>query len=330
MFKFSVARSTTGATAVQYSNRIRVSCSLHPLELLMRLLLVFNPHAAAGRASRLMAPLRAALDSFASVDLWQTSGPGDAVGMLAGADLAPYDGVVAAGGDGTLFEVLNGLYARQAGERPPLGVMPVGTGNAFARDLGLLPGDWQKAAELIGQGRVRRVDVGRVDAADDTYHFLNIVGAGLPVDAMAIANRLKLLGNSAYSLATLWHAMKLRTHQLQIELDGDRLGQESLFVEVSNTRYTGTSFMIAPAARLDDGLLDLTLVSRLSRPRLLRLFPTVYRGRHVDYPEVVTRQARVIRITAPAGLELAPDGELRGHMPVQIECLHRDLRIFGA
>jgi diacylglycerol kinase (ATP) len=300
----------------------------------VRLLLVFNPQAAFGRARRLLGQIRSALGDFAAVDTVQTAGPGDAMRRVAETNVAEFDGVVAAGGDGTLFEVLNGLYRHEPPRRVPLGLLPVGTGNAFARDLGLRPGDWGKAIELIRAGHRRRVDVGRVDvepggSAQRTFHFLNIIGAGLPVDAMRAAERIKLVGRSAYSLATLWRAMMLRSYAFSIELDGDPMEQDALFVEVSNTRYTGTHFLIAPDARLDDGLLDVTLVRPMRRARLLRLFPTIYSGEHIRYEEVLTRQVRSIRIRSPAGMALAPDGEIYGQTPARISCLPRDLEIFA-
>lgn len=292
--------------------------------------MVFNPHASCGRAARLLPALRAALRPFAAVEVLQTRGAGDAVERVARADLSAFDGVLAAGGDGTLFEVLNGLYAHSPQRRVPLGLVPVGTGNAFARDLGLMPGDWASGIGIIRAGTVRRVDVGRVSFGEDgSYHFLNIVGAGLPVDAMRTAEHLKSLGRSAYSLAAMWRAVLLKTYPLVVEIDGDRIEQEAVFVEVSNTRYTGTSFLMAPSARYDDGLLDVTLLRRLPRRRLLRLFPSIYSGRHVEYPEVLTRQARRVRLLAPAGLQLAPDGEFRGRLPATVECLPGDLAIFA-
>ena len=300
--------------------------------------MIFNPHASFGRAQRLLPSVRAALDHFAEVDLRLTRFAGDATDQVAAADVASYDGLLAAGGDGTLFEVLNGLYRHAPDRRPPLGLVPVGTGNAFARDLGLRPGDWKKGIDLIGARRLKRVDVGRVEpvrsegtgsaAGGRPFHFLNIIGAGLPVDAMRAAEHIKFIGSSAYSVAALWRAVRLQSYPLRIELDGERLEEDALFVEISNTRYTGTSFLMAPAACLDDGLFDVTLVRRLPRWRLLRLFPTIYEGRHVDYPEVTTRQARTITIRTPEGLELAPDGEIRGHVPATVSCLHRDLEIF--
>jgi diacylglycerol kinase (ATP) len=291
--------------------------------------MVFNPHAAVGRAARLLPALRAALQQFATLEVLETRGAGDAVERVARADLAGCDGLLAAGGDGTLFEVLNGLYAQPAEHRVPLGVVPVGTGNAFARDLGLRPGDWEKGVGIVRAGRQRRVDVGRVSHDGGAYHFLNIVGAGLPVDAMRTAERLKFFGKSAYSVAALWRAMRLQTYPFKLELDGEIIEQEALFVEISNSRFTGTSFLMAPAAEFDDGLLDVTVLRRLSRRRLLRLFPTIYRGRHVEYAEVLPRRARCVRLLAPPGLLLAPDGEFRGCTPATVECLHRDLTIFA-
>jgi len=295
----------------------------------MRLLLVFNPHAGAGRAARFLPGVRSALESFADLDVLETGGAGDAIRLIAAADLPAYDGLIATGGDGTLFEVLNGLYTHDKAQRIPLGLVPVGTGNAFARDLGLLPGDWEKAVGLIRTGRLRPVDVGLVQTPFENYYFLNIVGAGLPVDAMRMAARLKFLGNSAYTLAALWRVIKLKSYPLSIEIDGENIEQDSMFLEISNTRYTGTTFLMAPDAVLDDGLLDVTLLGHLSRFRLLRLFPTIYKGHHVRYEEIHTCKAQQIRITAPADLGLAPDGELRGCTPATVTCLPRDLQIFG-
>lgn len=272
--------------------------------------------------------MRAALEQLASVDLHLTQAAGDARAWLAQADLGEYDGVIAAGGDGTLFEVLNGLYAHPPGQRPPLGVVPVGTGNAFARDLGLAPGDWEKGIKIIAGQKTRFFDTGMVESASGTFHFLNIIGAGLPGDVMQSSQRLKVFGRAAYTVATLWKALQMHCRPLKITLDGEELERDSLFIEISNTRYTGTSFLIAPGAEPDDGLLDVTLVSRLSRFRVLQLFPSIYKGKHVEYDEVETFQAREIRIESAEALPLAPDGELEGLTPVTVRCLHRDLELF--
>lgn len=294
----------------------------------MKLLLIFNPHAAMNRAARLLPDIRKGLERFAAVGVASTRHPGHAAELVAAANLDAFDGVIAAGGDGTLFEVLNGLYRRQPQQRPPLGLVPLGTGNAFARELGLLPGDWQKGIEIIARKRTRRVDVGRVQTPSDTFHFLNVIGMGFVVDAGMTARKLKMVGNAAYTLAALWEIIKLKSYPLHIEINGNNIKQNNVFVEISNSRYTGTSFLIAPDAQIDDGLLDVTLLSSLARRRLLRLFPSIYTGSHVQYKEVSTFQAQQIRIHAPGGQLLAPDGEFHGQTPADISCLHRDLEIF--
>jgi diacylglycerol kinase (ATP) len=295
----------------------------------LRILVIFNPRAAAGRNRRLLPRLEAELaDRSLQAEIRTTAGAGHATELVAGADLAGFEGLAAVGGDGTVFEVLNGLYRQPPGHRVPLGVVPVGTGNAFARDLGLAPSAWRRGLDIIAAGRTRRVDVGHAQCAADAFHFLNVIGMGLPVEAGLAARRLKFLGNGAYTVSTLWRTLRLRSHPLEIELDGRRFRQDNVFVEVSNSRYTGTTFLIAPAARLDDGLLDVTLLRDLPRRRLWRLFPTVYSGRHVQYDEVDTCQARRILISAPPGMPLAVDGEFRGASPVEIRCLQRDLELF--
>jgi diacylglycerol kinase (ATP) len=294
----------------------------------MKLLLVVNAKAGFGRAARLLPRLRIALEKFAGVDVLQTGSAGDAVRLVAGADVSAYDGLIAVGGDGTLFEVVNGLYAHSKDKRIPLGLVPAGTGNAFARDLGLAAGDWEKAVGLIRAGRQRPVDVGRVETPTETYFFLNIVGAGLVVDALRTAEKLKLIRPWAYTVAALWQAIKLKSYPLSIEINGKSIKQDSMFLEISNTRYTGASFLIAPDAVLDDGLLDVTLVKKLSHIRLLRLFPTIYKGNHIRFEEIETFKAKQIRIMAPSGMALAPDGEIRGYTPVTVTCLQRDQKIF--
>ena len=295
----------------------------------MNLLLIFNPQAASGRASRLLPKICAGLERFASIELVLTRHAGHAVNLVADADLGAFAGVIAAGGDGTLFEVLNGLYRKEPQERVALGMVPIGTGNAFVRDLGLMPGNWQMGIDIIARNQPRKVDVGRVQTRSETFHFLNIIGMGFAVDAGRTAKKLKMLGKSAYTLATLWEIIKLKSYPLHIEINGKNIRQDNVFVEISNSRYTGTSFLIAPDAQIDDGLLDVTLLSALPRRRLLRLFPSIYSGRHVQYKEVSTFQAQRISIHAPGGRLLAPDGEFHGYTPADISCLHRDLEIFG-
>lgn len=296
----------------------------------MKLFVVLNPEAAHGRAARRSDEIRAALataDIDATVEVTQR--PGHAEELVRATRLDDYDGVAAAGGDGTLFEALNGLMAHQADERPPLGLIPLGTGNAFARDLGLAPGAWREGIDLIARGATRRVDAALLESGSERFYFLNAAGLGFVAEAGRAAARLKFTGPLAYTLGTLRRCLRLRSRELRIEVDGLSIRQDSLLMEVSNSRYTGTSFLIAPEAEIDDGLLDVVLVSELPLWRLLRLFPTIYAGRHVDHQEVTVMKGRKIAIHGPAGLEFMVDGEFCGTTPARIECLPGAIEMFA-
>ncbi len=295
----------------------------------MKLLIVFNPNAAHGRAVRKLTAITAKFESLGiHTEYRPTTHPGHGTDLVACADLSGFDGLVAAGGDGTLFEVLNGLYRHPKSARIPLGLLPIGTGNAFARDLGLKPAAWSDAIDLLQRQRTRDVDVGFVKSADKTFYFLNIVGMGFTVDAGKTAQKLKFFGNTAYTLATLWQVLKLKSYPLVANLDGRELCSDNIFITISNTRFTGTHFLIAPDASIDDGLLDVTILENLPRHRLLKLFPTIYDGRHVQYKEISTHKVATVNIRSPEAMLLGPDGELIGRSPAEITCLHKDLTIF--
>jgi diacylglycerol kinase (ATP) len=250
------------------------------------------------------------------------------VELVRDADLSGYDGVVAAGGDGTVHQVLTGYFRNAADTKPPLGILPNGTGNAFAREMGLLGTDWEKAVDIIARGSTRAVDVTRFRTEGETYHSLNILGVGFVSDATETAVRFKFLGNSAYLVAVVWQLFGLRTYPLRIEVDGEAREVDACFATVSNSRYTGTTFLIAPKAQLDDGLLDLVVLKGISRLRVIQIFKTIFTGAHIDEPEVEYIQARRVRIESREPRVLNVDGEVLGMTPVEVECVPGALRLF--
>ena len=293
----------------------------------MKLLVIYNPNAGHRRAEKLLPEVTELFRRKGiEADLRLTERPGHAVDLTRQAALPDYDGLVAAGGDGTLFEVLNGYYANPSRERIPIGVLPTGTGNAFARDLELDAKRWTEAVEVLALGRTRRVDVGRFSFDGKQRYYLNILGLGFVADVTLSAGRLKALGNVAYTLGVLLQTLFLHSYTVRLEADGRTLERENLFAEISNTRYT-SNFLMAPRARIDDGLLDVTLLGRMSRRRLLKCFPLIFTGEHLKLPEVETFQARSIRISTEAPKVLTPDGELEGSTPVEVECLKQDIEV---
>ena len=295
----------------------------------MKLLVVYNPHAGKGRAKSLLPQVQNYLaNRQVEADFLMTEREGHATELVAQTDLTDYDGVIASGGDGTLFEVLNGYYRNERNTKPPLGLIPNGTGNAFMKELGLHKSDWQKAIDIIVASQPRQLDVGRFETMGDVHYFINIVGMGFVTDVAEAAIPLKWMGNAAYTAATLQKLIKLKAQKYEIEIDGEVLERQGVFVEVANSRYTGTTFLMAPKAELDDGKLDLILLNEISKVRLLRLFTSIYDGSHINYPEVEYIQAKKISVIEEKPGKLIPDGEVLGETPVSFECLHRDIAFF--
>ena len=295
----------------------------------MKLLLVFNPNAANGRAEKMLSKVLAAFEEKGiEISLLQTTAESHGREMVAEADFNSVDGIISAGGDGTLFEVVNGYYLNKSKKRIPVGVLPTGTGNAFARDLELKASDWEKALDIIQNNQVKNIDVGRFSSEGKTYHFLNILGLGFVSDVSDTAKGLKIFGNSAYILGVFYQLMFLKIHKLTMEIDGELIERENVFVELSNTRYTGTTFLMAPDAKIDDGLLDVTLLNKINRRGILKIFPTIFDGTHVNKEHVEVFKASKIKIETDVPKVLTPDGEVLGSTPIEVECLKQDLPFF--
>ena len=162
----------------------------------MKILLVYNPYAGHQRARKLLPQVESSfVENNIAFDLALTDYPEHATEIIKQADLNNYDGIVAAGGDGTLFEVINGYFKNKTKTKIPLGVLPVGTGNAFARDLELDTSNWKKAIEIIAMQKPKKVDAGYFQSHGQEYYFLNILGLGFVADVTETAKKLKKLGN---------------------------------------------------------------------------------------------------------------------------------------
>jgi diacylglycerol kinase (ATP) len=295
----------------------------------MRLMVVFNPRAGHRRSQKLIEPMKKYLhDKGAEVTWMYTSYPGHGQEIIADAHLDHFEGVIAAGGDGTLFEVLNGLYKNKSAKKPPLGVLPTGTGNAFARELKLFPEDWQKALDIITAGNTKAIDVGRFVTEAKTYYFINILGLGFVADVNATSRSLKLFGNFSYIFGVFHQLLFLKHYKLTLKTEKEEIVRDNVFVEISNSTFTGKTFYMAPKARIDDGLLDITLLNKVGRLRILKLFPTIFEGKHIHEPEVETFTAKHIEIETGKHCVLTPDGELFGSTPITVDVLKQDVQIF--
>jgi len=294
----------------------------------VKVLLVYNACAGHKRAKKILPEVESGfIDRGIKFDLRITDYPEHATDIVASANLSRYDGVVAAGGDGTLFEVINGYYKNPAREKVPIGVLPTGTGNAFARDLELDVSRWVEAVEIIRLGKPRMVDVGVFHTHGQDYYFLNIMGLGFVADVGKTALKLKVFGNVSYTLGVLYRTIFLKAYRVRIEADGRMYERDNIFVEISNTRYT-SNFLMAPGAKIDDGFLDVTLLSKITRRRLIQCFPKIFTGEHIQMDEVEQFKAKKITVETDIPKVLTPDGELVGITPVQVECLYQAVPVF--
>jgi YegS/Rv2252/BmrU family lipid kinase len=245
--------------------------------------------------------------------------------------------VVAAGGDGTVREVVSGILAAGLGDRTQLGLLPLGTGGDLARTAGA-PRDLMAAARRIAHGSALPVDAGRVgyrDAADREVvtGFLNVASlgvSGLVTELVEQASKA-LGGRVAFLLGTLRALRRYRPVPVQLLLDGELLHDGPLVLAAAaNGRYFGGGMQIAPEARLDDGLLDVVVVPEFSRLRLLRELPRIYRGTHLGVEGVIHAKGRRLEARAASGAaRIEIDGEPLGSAPAEVELLPGALRLCG-
>ena len=286
------------------------------------LAVIFNPSAGRGRVSR--AALHEKIARYAGAvpfEIIETKSPSEARALARVAISHGADIVAAAGGDGTLGEVLNAVY----GTRAKLGVLPLGTGNDFARTLGL-GRDLDGAIQALFGGRSRTVDIGRAIYGEQSRLFLNIAGCGF--DSL-VARRINagrahpiwkhIGGVAAYLAAATLELQRLRPARLRLKLDGELLDTRALLCAVANARSYGGGMQVAPDARLDDGLFDICVIQDATKMEFVRAFPGVFRGAHVHHPRVIMRRARRVEIWCDRAWPVLVDGELVGTPPIAFE-----------
>jgi diacylglycerol kinase (ATP) len=234
------------------------------------------------------------------------------------------DALVVVGGDGIISLALQVLAQTEI----PLGIIPAGTGNDHAREFRIPAKDPEAAADVVVDGVVDTVDLGRITASDGTDKwFGTVMAAGFDSLVTDRTNRMTWPhGRMRYNLAMVAEISKLRLLPFRLTFDGREVETELTLAAFGNTRSYGGGMKICPNADPRDGLLDVTMVASASRTRLIRLFPTVFKGTHVDLDEVRTERARTITVDSP-GINAYADGEFACPLPVTVEAVPRALRI---
>ena len=291
--------------------------------------LAVNPRAGSGRGAALGDAARAALTA-AGVPVTEVRAP-DAAGAGAALAAAVHGGtsaLVVVGGDGMVHLGVNAV----AGTGVPLGIVPAGTGNDIRRELGLpagLPEAVSAIAASLRDGSARTVDAVRCTGPGGERCFAGVLAAGFDAVVNERANGwTRPRGSARYTLAVLRELPSFRQRDYVLELDGVRLETQAMIVAVANVAAYGGGMRIAPDALPDDGLLDVVVAGPIGRAEFVRVFPTVFKGRHVAHPDVHVHRAARVRVEA-AGVVGYADGERVGPLPLECEVVRGALRLLG-
>ncbi|WP_239256534.1 diacylglycerol kinase [Listeria ilorinensis] len=235
-----------------------------------------------------------------------------------------YDLVVAAGGDGTINEVINGIAEQPS--RPKVGIIPTGTTNDFARALHV-PRDVIKATEIIAAGQSVAMDIGK---ANDTY-FINIGGGGRLTElTYDVPSKLKtMLGQLAYYLKGIEMLPSFKATKVKIEYDDGFFEGEAMFFLLGLTNSIGGFEKIAPDAKLDDGKFSLIVVKKVNLPEFIRLITLAIRGDHIKEPNVIYVKSEKVVVTSEEKMLINLDGELGGETPMTFQNLNQHIEFFA-
>jgi len=301
--------------------------------------IIVNPVANRGRGLQAIPEIESRLSGHGlDFDLQCTERPWHAADLAQEAVAAGVDAVVAAGGDGTANEVLNGLMrAKQAGLEPcPMGVLCIGRGNDFAYGVGIPP-DLDGGCQVLAEGIRRVIDVGRVVGGlyPEGRYFGNGIGIGFDaVVGFEAAKMTRLSGFPSYLVAVLKTVFLYYTAPLvQTESNGQQFSLPALMISVMNGQRMGGGFLMAPHGLPDDGLFDLCIVRQVSRPRIFALIPHFLRGTQSTQEAVRTGQAQKVIVSALEGvLPAHADGEtlcIDGKR-LELELLPRQVEVITA
>jgi len=285
---------------------------------------IINPAAGGGRCGKLAVGTLQRLRAHGlTVEVVETRQPGDATRIARASYEEGFRRFLAGGGDGTSYEIVNGLFPRETSqERVALGFLPLGTGNSFLRDFADTGAEY--AIKAIVAGRTRGCDVIRLKHRDGVLHYINLMSVGFTAEAGELTNRqFKRLGEAGYLAATLLTWMRLHFPVFPLSLDGStELDQRPCtYLTFSNSRFTGGKLMIAPFADTADGLIEVTRVGPIGRWNFAMTFPKIFSGKHMQHPLISRVAARRVDFELADAVNVMIDGEIVRCQPQTLEVL---------
>ena len=299
-----------------------------------KLLLIVNPVSGNKNYKKILPDIKNILQKkFQLTEIIKSEYKGHIEKILITYDFNELNFICLIGGDGTFHEAINGMLNRNDKKKIPLALIPCGSGNSLCRDLKIL--DPLKAAKHITNQNKINIDVLKItDYNKDIIYSFNIVGWGMVTDIGIKAEKYRWLGTSRYTFLSLFEIIFKKTRSANIVYIDDndnkvegKKSEELMFIMISNTIHTGKGMKIAPKAKLNDGLVDLLLIKKASRFRLLKLMPKLFSGDHIHDDNVEYNQVKKIIFTSQNKNKLNIDGEIKGESPFKLEMIPKGIEI---
>jgi diacylglycerol kinase (ATP) len=276
-------------------------------------LAIVNPAAGGGRGRKMLGPALERLRAGGvAVAVVETRGAGDATQIAREAYGRGQRTFIAVGGDGTSYEVVNGIFpSAVAGERPTLGFLPLGTGNSFLRDFS--DRGVEHAIESLIAGRRQACDVLRLRHREGVIHYINLLSVGFAADVATLrVRRFSKHGELGYVISIFLGLARLHRRPFPVRVDGetefDR--RRCLFLTFNNSKFTGGTMMIAPNAAVNSGLIEYVRWGAIGRLELMRNLPRLYDGTHIEHPLAECQAVKRVEFDLDAPVDVMVDGEV--------------------
>ncbi|MGA1985039.1 MAG: diacylglycerol kinase family protein [Candidatus Sulfotelmatobacter sp.] len=274
---------------------------------------IVNPAAGGGRSRKLLGPALERLRAGGiEVTLAETRAPGDATEIAREAYGRGVRNFIAVGGDGTSYEIVNGLYPQAtAGDRPTLAFLPLGTGNSFLRDFSDRGVEY--GIESLLAEKSRACDVMRLRHRTGVIHYINLLSMGFSADVATLrARRFSAWGEVGYQASIFLTLARFNRRPFPLRVEGAESfdDRRCLFLTFNNSKFTGGTMMIAPNAEIDDGLVEYVRWGPIGRLGLIRNLPGLYDGTHIEHPLAERKAVRRVEFNLDGPIDVMVDGEV--------------------
>ncbi len=290
----------------------------------MKMLVILNPKAGGGKALRLFPKIKCWLAQSSHDFLYEVTNTPDEMRLkIREASTNKIDVILLAGGDGTVHQALPAIVETGL----PLGYLPCGRGNDFARNIGL-PTDLKRNCFFLSNPSFRQVDLPTIHPKTP-FAAIAYVGFDSEVNRLANDHRGYFGGTLGYVICVLKTLKNFKPFEIEITIDGHFWTGRVMMVSIANAPFYGGGMKIAPQAIMDDGELDVCIVKEISKLELLRQFPKVFKGTHIPHPKIIMTSGRKIKIISDEQRDLFADGEHAGKLPVECTIGNRSIRVLA-